>query len=63
MFGKTNWCDGTLLKIIENEIYKGDFIHGKRNKTPIYYKDVVEPIVSRELWKKFIKLLQDNFFF
>ena len=50
VFGKTNWCDGTILKIIENEIYKGDFIHGKRNKIPIYYKDVVEPIVSRELW-------------
>ena len=29
VFGKTNWCDGTILKIIENEIYKGDFVHGK----------------------------------
>ena len=52
VFGKTNWCDGTILKIIENEIYKGDFVHGKRNKNPIYYEDVVEPIVSKELWEE-----------
>ena len=52
VFGKTNWCDGTILKILENEIYKGDFVHGKRNKNPIYYEDVVEPIVSKELWEE-----------
>ena len=50
VFGKTNWCDGTILKIIENEIYKGDFIHGKRTKNPTYYEDVVEPIISKEMW-------------
>lgn len=27
-------------------------MHGKRTKNPIYYKDVVEPIVSRELWEE-----------
>lgn len=52
VFGKTNWCDGTILKIIENEIYKGDFIHGKRTKNPTYYPDVVEPLVSKELWEE-----------
>ena len=52
VFGKTNWCDGTILKIIENEIYKGDFIHGKRTKNPTYYSDVVEPLVSKELWEE-----------
>ncbi len=52
VFGKTNWCDGTILKIIENEIYKGDFIHGKRTKNPTYYHDVVEPLVSKELWEE-----------
>ena len=46
VFGKTNWCDGTILKIIENEIYKGDFVHGKRTNNPTYYENVVEPIVS-----------------
>ena len=52
VFGKTNWCDGTILKIIENEIYKGDFVHGKRTKNPTHYEDVVEPIVSKELWEE-----------
>ena len=47
MFGKTNWKDSTILKIIENPIYKGDFIHGKRTKNPTYYEDVVEPLVSK----------------
>ena len=49
IFGKTNWYDSTILKIIENEIYKGDFVHGKKN--PTYYENVVEPLVSKELWE------------
>ena len=52
VFGKTNWCDSTILKIIENEIYKGDFVHGKRTNNPTYYENVVEPIVSKELWEE-----------
>ena len=52
VFGKTNWCDGTILKILENEIYKGDFVHGKRTNNPTYYENVVEPIVSKELWEE-----------
>ena len=52
VFGKTNWCDSTILKIIENEIYKGDFVHGKRGKHPTYYDNVVEPLVSKELWEE-----------
>ena len=48
---KTNWRDSTIQTILENEIYKGDFIHGKRTKQPTYYKDVVEPIVSKEMWE------------
>ncbi len=27
---KTNWYDTTIMKILQNEIYKGDFVHGKR---------------------------------
>ena len=38
------------ITILENEIYKGDFIHGKRTKNPTYYEDVVEPIISKEMW-------------
>ena len=45
------WRDSTIQTILENEIYKGDFVHGKRTKQPTYYKDVVEPIVSREMWE------------
>ena len=52
VFGKTNWSDGTILKILENEIYKGDFVHGKRTNNPTYYENVVEPIVSKELWEE-----------
>ena len=48
---RTNWRDNTIITIIENEIYKGDFVHGKRTKHPTYYQDVVEPIVSKETWE------------
>lgn len=50
VLGKDNWRDSTIQTILENEIYKGDFVHGKRTKTPTYYENVVEPIVSKELW-------------
>ena len=52
VLGKTNWKDSTILKIIQNEIYKGDFVHGKRTNNPTYYENVVEPIVSKELWEE-----------
>ncbi len=52
VLGKENWRDNTILHIIENEIYKGDFIHGKRTKNPTYYENVVEPIISKELWEE-----------
>lgn len=48
---KENWRDSTIVNILENEIYKGDFVHGKRTKQPTYYEDVVEPIVSKEMWE------------
>jgi len=51
VLGKTNWCDTGILRIIANEVYKGDYVHGKRTNHPAYYKDVVEPIVSKELWE------------
>lgn len=50
VLGKDNWRDSTTQTILENEIYKGDFIHGKRTKNPTYYEDVVEPIISKEMW-------------
>ena len=51
VLGKTNWRDSTIVGIIENEIYKGDFVHGKNTKHPTYYEDVVEPIISKEMWE------------
>ena len=49
---KTNWRDSTIVGILQNEIYKGDFVHGKKTKKPTYYHNVVEPIVSKELWEE-----------
>ncbi len=51
VLGKTNWSDTAILTILGNEVYKGDFVHGKRTKHPTYYEDVVEPIVSKEIWE------------
>ena len=48
---KENWRDSTIFNILQNEIYKGDFVHGKRTKHPTYYENVVEPIVSKEQWE------------
>ena len=51
VLGKTNWRDSTITAILENEVYKGDFVHGKRTKHPTYYENVVEPLVSKEMWE------------
>lgn len=51
VLGKTNWYDSTIQKILSNELYKGDFVNGKRTKHPTYYENVVEPIVSKEKWE------------
>ena len=52
VLGRDNWRDTTITTILENEIYKGDFVHGKRTKHPTYYENVVEPIISKEMWKE-----------
>ena len=52
VLGKTNWRDSSIVAILENEIYKGDFVHGKRTKHPTYYENIVEPIVSKEMWEE-----------
>ena len=44
------WRDASILAIIENPIYKGDYIQRRKGKDPIYYKNVVEALVSEELW-------------
>ena len=49
VLGKTNWRDVRILKILSNVIYKGDYESGKTVGRPIYYENVVEPLVSKEL--------------
>ncbi|MBQ7239872.1 MAG: recombinase family protein [Bacilli bacterium] len=52
VLGKDNWKDSTIYHIIQNEVYMGDFVHGKKTQHPTYYKNVVEPIISREVWEE-----------
>ena len=52
VLGKTNWRDSSIVAILENEIYKGDFVHGKRTKNPTYYSNVVEPIIDKDKWEE-----------
>ena len=52
VLGKTNWYDSTITTILENELYKGDFVHGKRTNNPIYYSYVVKPIIPKEMWEE-----------
>lgn len=49
---KTNWRDSTIVGILQNEIYIDDFVHGKKTKKPTYYENIVEPIISKELWEE-----------
>lgn len=63
--GGAKWLDSTVLRILENEIYKGDYIMHKffvnderklvRNRGEVdawYIEDDHEAIVSPELWQK-----------
>ena len=48
--GKTNWQDSTIRRILENPIYKGDYISNKGKKSECYYEDVCPAIISKDLW-------------
>ena len=50
VLGKTNWRDSSIHRILGNELYKGDYVHGRYQKHPRYYENVVDPIVSKEIW-------------
>lgn len=48
-----HWRDTTIMKIIYNKIYMGDYEKGKcGNKEPVVYMNVVEPIISRAMWQE-----------
>lgn len=46
------WYDTTILKILSNPLYKGDFVSGARTGNSILYENVVEPIISKKLWEE-----------
>jgi len=46
------WYDTTILKILSNPLYKGDFVSGTRTGNPVLYENVVEPIISKKLWEE-----------
>lgn len=48
-----HWRDTTIMKIIGNKVYMGDYEKGKSNsKDTLVYMNVVEPIVSRAMWEE-----------
>lgn len=48
-----HWRDTTIMKIIDNKVYMGDYEKGKSNtKDTLVYMNVVEPIVSRAMWEE-----------
>lgn len=44
------WRDCMIMKVIDNVIYRGDYIDGKTTGKPILYEDVVEPLIPKDLW-------------
>ena len=57
---KNNWHDSTIRKIIENPIYKGDYISNKGKRNETYYEDVCPAIISKELWENCQNQKQKN---
>ena len=51
VLGRTNWRDCSICSLMSNELYKGDYVKNKKSEYPIFYENVVEPIVSKEVWE------------
>ncbi len=48
-----HWRDTTIMKMIDNKVYMGDYEKGKSNsKDTLVYMNVVEPIISRAMWNE-----------
>ncbi len=48
-----HWRDTTIMKMIDNKVYMGDYEKGKSNsKDTLVYINVVEPIISRAMWNE-----------
>lgn len=46
------WYDSSINKILSNEIYKGDYVSGKRKNKLVYYENVIEPIITKNQWEE-----------
>ena len=47
-----HWRDTTIMKIIDNKVYMGDYEKGKSNNiNTTVFMNVVEPIISRAMWE------------
>ena len=48
-----HWRDTTIMKMIDNKVYMGDYEKGKSNsKDTLVYMNVVEPMISRAMWEE-----------
>lgn len=47
VLGKENWRNSIIFTILQNEVYKGTFVHEKRTKKPRSYHNIVKPIISQ----------------
>lgn len=48
-----HWRDTTIMKMIDNKVYMGDYEKGKSNtRDTLVYMNVVEPIISRAMWNE-----------
>lgn len=52
VLGKTNWRDSTIYVILQNEVYKGDYVQNKKTNHPTYYYNVVPPLIEKEYWEE-----------
>lgn len=52
ILGKENWYDSSIYKILQNEVYKGDYVQNKGTDHPTYYSNVVPAIIKEELWEE-----------
>ena len=48
---KTNWTDNSIRRILDNPVYKGDYLSNKGKKTEKYYENVCPVIIDRDLWE------------
>ena len=48
---KTNWTDNTIRRILDNPVYKGDYVSNKGKKTEKYFEGVCPAIIDKDLWE------------